>query len=66
MSAQLCCGLKDMNNIQNTANPLSDRSAHYHPVHSTIRVDKDQGLKQIEADSFQSKLSVHTTEFNLD
>ena len=36
------------------------------PVRTTIRVDKDWGLKQIEADSSQSGLSVHTTEFNLD
>ena len=40
--------------------------AIYGGVHTTIRVDKDWGLKQIEADSFQSELSVHTTECNLD
>ena len=29
-------------------------------------VDEDLGFKQIEADSSQSKLSIHTIEFNLD
>ena len=38
----------------------------YHPVHTTIRVDKDWGLNQIDEDSSQSRLSVHTTESNLD
>ena len=38
-----------------------------YPVHTTIRVDnRVDGLKQMERDSSQSKLSVHTTEFNLD
>ena len=35
-------------------------------VHTTIQVDKDWGLTQIEGDSSQSQLSVHTTECNLD
>ena len=39
---------------------------HVYPVHTTIRVGKDWGLKQIETDSSQSELSVHTTDFNLD
>ena len=37
-----------------------------HPVHTTFLVDKDWGLKQTEADSSQTVLSFHTTEFNLD
>ena len=37
-----------------------------YPVRTTIRVDKDWGLKQIEADPSQSGWNVHTTEFILD
>ena len=38
----------------------------YYTVHTTMKVEKDLGLKQFESDSSQSGLSVHTTEFILD
>ena len=40
-------------------------NVHDYSVYTSVHVDKEWGLKQIETDSSQSELSVHTTEFNL-